>query len=196
MGKSPFSGKSYNEVLTQNRACDFKLEGPEFGKVNPKIHELLIGLLEKDPNKRISATEALCNTIFQDFVSLQDYNDEDEPSKNLSEFYSILIFSLKQMKTMSNSLLKKKMENMSINKDSCVSMAMRPALFAKTPESVEMINSNMSFQGSDKSLKKSGSKEEFDKSSPTKKQSRFAPKKEPTLDKKMSKLGEEYKTSK
>ena len=101
------------------------------------------------------------------------------------------------MKTMSNSLLKKKMENLAINKDSCVSMAMRPALFAKTPESVEQINSNMSFQqGSDKSLKKSGSKEDLDKASPTKKQSRFAPKKEPTLDKKTSKLGEEFKTSK
>ena len=99
------------------------------------------------------------------------------------------------MKTMSNSLLKKKMEEVQLNKDSCVSMAMRPALFAKTPQSVETINSNMNFQSSDKSLKKGGSKEDL-QSSPTKKQSRFAPKKESTLDKKVSKLGEEYKTSK
>lgn len=96
---------------------------------------------------------------------------------------------------MSNSLLKKKMDDVHLNKDSCVSMAMRPALFAKTPQSVEMINSNMNFQSSDKSLKKGASKEDLS-ASPTKKQSRFAPKKEATIDKKVSKLGEEFKTSK
>lgn len=86
MGKSPFSGKSYNEVLTQNRACDFNLEGPEFAKVNVKIHELLIGMLEKDATKRMTANQALCNPIFQDYVTLQDYNDDDElTNKPLSE---------------------------------------------------------------------------------------------------------------
>ena len=87
MGKSPFSGKSYNEVLTQNRACDFKLDGSEYSKLNPKIHELLLGLLEKEPNQRLTAPKALNNQIFQEIVTLQDYNDEEElPSKSLSEF--------------------------------------------------------------------------------------------------------------
>lgn len=28
LGKSAFKGTTYNEVLSQNRSCDFKLEGP------------------------------------------------------------------------------------------------------------------------------------------------------------------------
>lgn len=28
LGKSAFKGTTYNDVLAQNRACDFKLEGP------------------------------------------------------------------------------------------------------------------------------------------------------------------------
>lgn len=27
VGKSPFSGKTYNEVLSQNRVCNFNFEG-------------------------------------------------------------------------------------------------------------------------------------------------------------------------
>lgn len=86
MGKSPFSGKSYNEVLTQNRACEFKLDGPEYSKVNSQIHELIVGLLEKDPTKRLTPNQALCSDIFNDQLSLADYNDDDEmTNKSLAE---------------------------------------------------------------------------------------------------------------
>lgn len=47
-------------------------------------------------------------------------------------------------------------------------MAMRPALFANTPESINQLNSNMSIQGS-------FSKEDIDKTVVSKKPSRFAP---------------------
>lgn len=30
MGKSPFNGKTYNEVLAQNRSGTVKLDGPEY----------------------------------------------------------------------------------------------------------------------------------------------------------------------
>jgi serine/threonine protein kinase len=59
MGKSIFPGKTYNDVLNQNRACDFFLEAPEYQGINRSAHHLLKAMLEKDPRKRISASDAL-----------------------------------------------------------------------------------------------------------------------------------------
>ena len=51
---------------------------------------------------------------------------------------------------MNSSLLKKKDKILeTIKPDSCLSMAMRPALFAKTPESVENINSTLGLSSAD-----------------------------------------------
>lgn len=82
-----------------------------------------------------------------------------------------------------------------MNKDSCVSMAMRPALFAKTPESVDKF-SNMSFSGkaNDKNLKKSTSlSRTVPKEGATQITSRFAPKIDNNKERRTSKLSQEYK---
>ncbi len=47
MGKTPFNGKNYNEILAQNRAADIKLTGPEYLRVPSSAMDLLKKCLEK-----------------------------------------------------------------------------------------------------------------------------------------------------
>jgi len=49
MGKSPFNGKNYNEVLTLNREANVKLEGPEYLRVPLDAFDLLRRMLIDDP---------------------------------------------------------------------------------------------------------------------------------------------------
>lgn len=64
MGKSLFKGKTYNEVLNENRACNFSLEGPEYSSVDKKTMDLMAKMLKVSPKERISAEEALKHEYF------------------------------------------------------------------------------------------------------------------------------------
>ena len=55
-GKSPFPGKTYNEVLKQNRECNINFETEECLKLSDSSRDLLIKLLDKNPHTRITAT--------------------------------------------------------------------------------------------------------------------------------------------
>jgi calcium-dependent protein kinase len=57
--KPPFPGSEYNEVLAQNRACKIDYTKEMYQKIPPEWLDLMKRLLEKDPKKRISATDAL-----------------------------------------------------------------------------------------------------------------------------------------
>ena len=65
-GKSAFPGKTYNEVLTQNRASNIPCEGPEYDLLNPNALNLLRRMLKKNPLERISPTEALNHNYFSE----------------------------------------------------------------------------------------------------------------------------------
>ena len=64
LGKPPFPGSEYNEVLAQNRACKIDFTKDMYQKIPPEWLELMKRLLEKDPKKRINATEALNHEFF------------------------------------------------------------------------------------------------------------------------------------
>lgn len=64
-GKSAFSGKTYNEVLSQNRAGTVNLATEELKNVSPEAKDLLEKMLMKKPEQRISAAEALKHPYFK-----------------------------------------------------------------------------------------------------------------------------------
>ena len=44
-GKSIFKGKTYNEVLQENRSCGFSLDGEEYTKLDPFVLDLMKKML-------------------------------------------------------------------------------------------------------------------------------------------------------
>lgn len=62
LGRSPFPGKTYNEVLAQNRNCAFNFEAEEYGKLSSSCNfllnsamDLLKKMLSVDPKNRVNA---------------------------------------------------------------------------------------------------------------------------------------------
>ena len=64
--KSPFDGSSFKEILQKNKACKIDFKHPKLKK-NKLALDLLMKMLENEPNKRISAKEALNHKFFADF---------------------------------------------------------------------------------------------------------------------------------
>ena len=63
-GKSPFDGKSFQEILNQNKLCKIDFKNPKLKK-HPRVVELLQKMLEVNPIKRLSAREALQDEFFK-----------------------------------------------------------------------------------------------------------------------------------
>lgn len=70
-GTSIFEGKKYNEILTQNRACEFDFEKEMYSKITPIVKDLLIKMLEKNPYKRITADAALNHPYFTGMMEIE-----------------------------------------------------------------------------------------------------------------------------
>ena len=49
LGKSAFPGKTYNEVLAQNRASNILFEGSEYDSLDPNALKLMKSMLKKEP---------------------------------------------------------------------------------------------------------------------------------------------------
>jgi calcium-dependent protein kinase len=65
-GKSVFRGKTYSEVLTENRLCNFNLFSPEYQQTDEVIMDLLRKMLKMNPEERITAEQALNHPYFKD----------------------------------------------------------------------------------------------------------------------------------
>lgn len=65
MGRSIFKGKSFSEVLDENRACDFDLYAAEYDQVDQLAMDLLRKMLKIDPEERITAEQASSHPYFK-----------------------------------------------------------------------------------------------------------------------------------
>lgn len=64
LGKTPFNGKNYNEILAQNRASNISFEGTEYLKLPLPAYDLLKKMLDNDPKTRIPARKAVQHQFF------------------------------------------------------------------------------------------------------------------------------------
>lgn len=106
-GKSAFSGRNYDEVVSQNRACNIDLSGEEYRKHGDEAYDLLVKMLKKNPKERITAKEALKHPFFD---SSHEINKEREEEKK--EVYPTLDSPLLMTNNNQRKMLNKK--------DSCV----------------------------------------------------------------------------
>lgn len=65
LGVSAFPGKTYNQVLAQNRASVIPLTGKEYDKLDPKALNLMAKMLNNSPLERIRAAQALEHPYFE-----------------------------------------------------------------------------------------------------------------------------------
>ena len=119
LGVSAFPGKTYNEVLAQNRASNISFEGKEYERLDKNALDLMIKMLKKIPQERITASEALAHPYF---ASMEEDEEDRDIVPALSKVPSES--SYKPYPTCDSPLLTtanpaRKKEQM-IKKDSCV----------------------------------------------------------------------------
>lgn len=75
LGYSVFPGKTYNDILKQNRQSDFSFESSVYERLDEHALDLLKKMLKKSPLERITATEALSHGYFSE--GGEDYEELD-----------------------------------------------------------------------------------------------------------------------
>lgn len=65
--RSPFDGHSFKEILQKNKQCKIDFKNPKLKK-NKAALDLLQRMLDSDPEKRISAKDALAHPFFTDLA--------------------------------------------------------------------------------------------------------------------------------
>lgn len=66
-GKMPFEGNDIYEILKKNKSGKIDFDTPWFSKTSTSCRELLISMLQLDPDARITPEEALKHEYFSDF---------------------------------------------------------------------------------------------------------------------------------
>lgn len=118
LGNSAFPGKTYNEVLAQNRASNISLDGEEYKKLDQDAVQLMGKMLKKSPQDRITAVDALNHPYFNNHT--QDHCDEE--GDTVAELHQGGYPSCDSpLLTSSNSSRK---QDKMIKKDSCVDFKM------------------------------------------------------------------------
>jgi calcium-dependent protein kinase len=83
----PFKGETEEEFIDKILIGKYDLESPPFNKISKNAKDLISKLLLNDPEKRISAEEALNHPWFKDYKSKELYNQINDENilKNLIE---------------------------------------------------------------------------------------------------------------
>ena len=102
-GKSPFEGKSFQEILNKNKQCKIDFTHKSLKKVSGSAFDLLKKMLETDPTKRPSALDCLSSDFFIEYdvqaVEPQPEGGLTENLKNFQERYKFNVKSIKNKKS-------------------------------------------------------------------------------------------------
>ena len=90
-GKSPFEGKSFQEILNKNKQCKIDFTGKSLKKVPISVFDLLKRMLEVDPEKRPTAVECLASDFF---IENYDYSAEQQDTKPLIQPFQNFFFTI------------------------------------------------------------------------------------------------------
>ena len=63
-GRPVFRGCHANEILLKNKKCEIEFPPKYWEKISKEAQDLVKKLLEKDPEKRVTAAEALSHSWF------------------------------------------------------------------------------------------------------------------------------------
>jgi serine/threonine protein kinase len=107
--KSPFDGHSFKEILQKNKQCKIDLKHPKLKK-NKVAVDLLARMLDADPERRISAKEALSHKFFTDYDDNSNRMVVEEDEMTLYNNYNAFNANYKNMKNN----MDMKMENNSL----------------------------------------------------------------------------------
>lgn len=104
--KSPFDGRSFKEILQKNKACKINFKHPRLLK-NKTALDILMRMLEINPDKRVSAEEALRHRFFTD---LEDHemvieNPNPEGFKEYNQNYKNTVKKMFNNPNDTNSLI-------------------------------------------------------------------------------------------
>jgi len=99
-GKSPFEGKSFQEILNKNKKCIIDYTAKALKKISSSAYDLLKKMLEIDPTKRPSAVDCLSHDFFIENdvlpVEVQEDNQITDSLKNFQEKYKFNTKSIKR----------------------------------------------------------------------------------------------------
>lgn len=99
-GKSPFEGKSFQEILNKNKKCVIDFSNKMLKRVSSSAFDLLKKMLETDPTKRPSAIECLQHDFFieNDTVPVEQKPEVNDISEGLKTFQEKYKFNTKSIK--------------------------------------------------------------------------------------------------
>ena len=94
-GRPPFDGDDDNEILENVKIGDYDMKNYPFPILSDECKDLIIKLLEYDPNKRLSASEALNHPWFKtaefkkkEEINIVDHSLAKEMIQNLQKYNS------------------------------------------------------------------------------------------------------------
>eukprot|EP00347_Sterkiella_histriomuscorum_P012164 403369649 len=97
IGKSPYKSKIQSEILEEVKVTQIKIEGSEWENRSEEVKDLLRQMLNKDPELRITAKQALKHQWFQkQAITHRDYQSTVEAFINLRNFNAIYTFMVCQ----------------------------------------------------------------------------------------------------